>query len=917
MSNIQVPCKMGVKVQEDRKSTNGNIKIKRQDELYPIEEPLALSGDWHIRSDEVIFFAYLMSFDIETNTSDSFANFVLLVSSELEDDVSHLEIQLSLEQGKGLAKLSPLKRINLTLRQRRDAMNFQEILFNVLYNSSSKPTNKAQKRSEGGLNILSILKEKKHLWSWNNLYLLLPTTPTSHGKDVQTDLEGVIDWDHVRATSHAIARLHEITSCVKEHVHGHGIVCSQGNDHESSLYLARGYQISKPHDLVDKVVLTLHTQKIHNVVGVLQNTTAQSLMYGNKHGKTYEEYFASKYGELIHPKQELLRLQTQAPHARDLLAKDYTVSQTLTNVKMNQNGKNLRSNHECNDDVAVGAKYNIEMPPELCFQMGISTSIVRSAHLVPSVMHRLKWAIIASQLRTSIHLSQNIHVLRILEALTTCRCQQSFNLEALEFLGDSFLKYALSCILFLEPTKHNDGALSYKRTLRNSNTKLSWLAKKKGLASYIQDSQFDAKRWVAPGMLDKNQIEHKSVPDENQSIVDINQSNVVGMFGKSQRKYRHLESKTLADVLEALIGAYLVEGGKKEAMEFMVWAEIIESAEFDPLQVSCARTCPSLMEVGCDYGVNLQCLEKIIGYTFHNKGLLLEAITHSSCLVNKIDGINSYQRLEFLGDAALDFLVSQHLFEAYPGLTPGLLTKLRSASVNNERFARIAVTHKLHTFLRCNKSNDLHRSITTFTKSFEMVGATQEMDSSRIAFGMDGLKAPKQLADLIESIAGAVLVDSGFDTQVVWDVLKPLLLPIATPETLVVHPISELQELCTAKGYPMNVTTINKTNISNGDIPNETEHQYAQYRYEVQLPRGVVVEGTSTNTLPKKMAQMDAAQKVLAKLEALGYRTKHCVKEMRKWKLFQQSMQVEGNNIFPHEHQLNHDGAMETVKAKC
>jgi hypothetical protein len=118
---------------------------------------------------------------------------------------------------------------------------------------------------------------------------------------------------------------------------------------------------------------------------------------------------------------------------------------------------------------------------------------------------------------------------------------------------------------------------------------------------------------------------------------------------------------------------------------------------------------------------------------------------------------------------------------------------------------------------------------------------------------------------------------------------------------LVVHPVSELQELCTAKGYHMNVTTINKNNINNGDIPNEAEHRYAQYRYEVQLPGGLVVEGTSTNTLPKKMAQLDAAQKVLAKLQALGYRTKHSVKEMRKWEHIQQSIKVEGNNIFSHK----------------
>ena len=70
---------------------------------------------------------------------------------------------------------------------------------------------------------------------------------------------------------------------------------------------------------------------------------------------------------------------------------------------------------------------------------------------------------------------------------------------------------------------------------------------------------------------------------KTKSIVDTNQSNVDGMFGNSPRKYRHLESKTLADVLEALIGAYFVEGGEKESMDFMVWAGVIESAKFDPL----------------------------------------------------------------------------------------------------------------------------------------------------------------------------------------------------------------------------------------------------------------------------------------------------------------------------------------------
>jgi dsRNA-specific ribonuclease len=146
-------------------------------------------------------------------------------------------------------------------------------------------------------------------------------------------------------------------------------------------------------------------------------------------------------------------------------------------------------------------------------------------------------------------------------------------LEALEFLGDSFLKYALSCILFLEPAKHSDGALNNERTLRRSNTKLFWLARRRGLAShYIQNCQFDAKDWLALVMLDRKQIQHKSISNENHNVIELNQSNVVDVFGNSHRKCRHLESNTLADVLEALTGAYLVKGGQTKVMEFMARA---------------------------------------------------------------------------------------------------------------------------------------------------------------------------------------------------------------------------------------------------------------------------------------------------------------------------------------------------------
>ena len=81
----------------------------------------------------------------------------------------------------------------------------------------------------------------------------------------------------------------------------------------------------------------------------------------------------------------------------------------------------------------------------------------------------------------------------------------------------------------------------------------------------------------------------------------------------------------------------------------------------------------------------------------------------------------------------------------------------------------------------------------------------------------------------------------------------------------------------------MNVTIINKNNNSNDYFLKIGKHYYPQYQYEVQLLGGVGLKDTFANTLPKKIIQMDVMQKALAKLQALGYMTKHCVKDMRKW----------------------------------
>ncbi len=97
--------------------------------------------------------------------------------------------------------------------------------------------------------------------------------------------------------------------------------------------------------------------------------------------------------------------------------------------------------------------------------------------------------------------------------------------------------------------------------------------------------------------------------------------------------------------------------------------------------------------------------------------LLLEAFTHPSYSDNTITG--SYQRLEFLGDAILDFLVTQHIYNnCKKDLRPGELTDLRSALVNNNIFAVIAVQNNYQKYLK-EESPHLFTTIGHFVKEVE------------------------------------------------------------------------------------------------------------------------------------------------------------------------------------------------------
>ncbi|KAL5729601.1 helicase protein [Ranunculus cassubicifolius] len=189
-----------------------------------------------------------------------------------------------------------------------------------------------------------------------------------------------------------------------------------------------------------------------------------------------------------------------------------------------------------------------------------------------------------------------------------------------------------------------------------------------------------------------------------------------------------------------------------------------------------------------EFSSKLQMLEKKLKYSFMIKGLLLEAVTHAS--QQELGVGYCYQRLEFLGDSVLDLLITRYLFENHKDIDPGELTDLRSASVNNESFAKIAVRHDLQQHLgHC--SGLLSEQIAEFAESV----LNDNQSSSQM------VKCPKALGDLVESIAGAILIDTRLNLDEVWRIFGALLCPIVTPEKLELPPYRELNELCSHLGY--------------------------------------------------------------------------------------------------------------------
>lgn len=829
----------------------------KRKELHGTVSTEDLSGDWINSSKDVLLHAYLICFEFCQEEEDPYVDFVLFLKAGIDDDIANTEFPIYLTNGrKAIAKFFDAGTFTLSVDQLKDAKAYHQLIFNGMFGKLIKRLNKPEGQSLMR-NVLTSQSALNEMWNPSQMYLLLPLVP---GKLAEETEEIPIDWKAIRDTA-VTASMFSFLCSTQGSSNSHVNECSDKRKvmHDKDvLQMARGsHPVSK---LKGMAVVTIHTGRVYSVIDVLEDKNADCPIEGAQDSiySSYSHYFAEKYKKVLeYPEQPLLRVK-QSHRIHNLLTQD-----TADNKKRKDSTEKVKKS------------IFVELPPELCLCTGVSNAVIRTLYLFPSVFHRFNALLLAGQLRSTIARAMpqcmSIQGTVVMQALTTLRCLEGFSFEGLELLGDSFLKYAVSRYLYLVYDKKHEGQLSNRRSRVICNEKLHHLAIAKQLPGYIRDEPFQPDYWTAPGMLSVKSVKCKCNLENlaylgNSYDKGDEQTTSVFRIGKTCSKgHRWICSKTISDTVEALIGAFISCGDSGPALGFMKWIGM--DIDFDLSLYKHARDrCnahPRVLN-----GVNIAGIEAQLDYVFWNKGLLVEALTHAS-QQDPYEERGCYQRLEFLGDAVLDFLITRHLFSKHPGLSPGVLSDLRSAAVNNECFARSAVKHNLQRYLR-HGSGELLSQITSFVKDVEIAN---EAGHGQL-FGWEGVRGPKVLGDLVESIAGAILVDSGFDLERVWSVMERLLSPLVTPSTLPLHPIRELHELSQSKGFSF----IWKKTQNNGKLSIATG--------EVEVGNEVISE-TAMGPL-KKTAKKDAAQLILYALKKRGIRHP-------RWQLVDQNAHARGS----------------------
>jgi ribonuclease-3 len=220
---------------------------------------------------------------------------------------------------------------------------------------------------------------------------------------------------------------------------------------------------------------------------------------------------------------------------------------------------------------------------------------------------------------------------------------------------------------------------------------------------------------------------------------------------------------------------------------------------------------------------DLQALMKDIGYEFQDVQLLKRALCHRSF------GKDNNERLEFLGDSILNFIVAHELFDRFPKAREGDLSRLRSNLVNEDTLAKLAFSFNLGSFIH--------------------LGAGELKSGGR--------NRPSILADCVEAVIGAIYLDGSMKHcyQIVANWYAPQMQQLSLSD-IQKDPKSLLQELLQAEQLPLPKYRLVKTTGLEHERVFMIEGQVAL------LDHPVIGEGRS-----RRRAEQAVANKILEELQ--------------------------------------------------
>jgi len=227
--------------------------------------------------------------------------------------------------------------------------------------------------------------------------------------------------------------------------------------------------------------------------------------------------------------------------------------------------------------------------------------------------------------------------------------------------------------------------------------------------------------------------------------------------------------------------------------------------------------------------MDLQALQARLGMRFEDENMLMQALTHCSYSNDKGGNIPDYERLEFLGDAVLDFISADFLYTHFPHVPEGELTLLRSALVKTDALAQLARMYGLGDYIRMSKGD-------------EQAG---------------GRTRASMLCDVFEALIGVMYLQKGLEA--VRAFMTPLLSAresIISDEAVNKSPRSRFQEWAEAT----HAITPRFEVLSVGGQPHQPNYEMAVY-----LGNRLITTGYGTS---KGIAAKNAAQNALLMVQA-------------------------------------------------